>query len=65
MQPGAGQTVTPELLIWAALPPERRAAAVAVLAMLAVRAAAGVTGGSRDEHGQVPDAGAAGAEDPA
>jgi hypothetical protein len=64
MQPGAGQTVTPDLLIWAVLPPERRAAAVAVLAMLAARAAAAVTGGGRDEPGQVPDAGAAAAEDP-
>jgi Site-specific recombinases, DNA invertase Pin homologs len=36
------------------LPAERRAAAVALLAMLAVRAVAGPAGGGRDEPGQVP-----------
>ena len=40
MRASAGNAVTSDLLIWAALPPERRAAAVALLAMLAARAAA-------------------------
>ena len=35
MQPSAGNAVTPDLLVWMLLPPERRAAAVALLAMLA------------------------------
>ncbi len=34
MQPSAGNAVTPDLLVWMLLPPERRAAAVALLAML-------------------------------
>ncbi len=37
MRPGAGRTVTPDPLIWTVLPPERRAAAVALLAMLAAQ----------------------------
>ena len=40
MRPSAGNAVTPDPLVWAVLPPERRAAAVALLAMLAARAAA-------------------------
>jgi hypothetical protein len=64
MQPSAGHAVTPEFLIWAVLSPERRAAAVAMLGMLAARAAGRAAGGGRDEPGQVPDAGAAAAEDP-
>ena len=40
MRPSAGHAVTPDPVIWAVLPPERRAAAVALLAMLAARAAA-------------------------
>jgi hypothetical protein len=39
MRPGAGQAMTPQLRVWMMLPAERRAAAVALLAMLAVRAA--------------------------
>ena len=61
MRPSAGHAVTSDFLVWAVLPPERRAAAVAMLAMLAPGRAAG---GGRDEPGQVPDAGAAAAEDP-
>jgi len=63
VQPSAGNAVTPDPVIWAVLPPERRAAAVSLLAMLAVKAAARVAGGGRDEPGQVPAAGAAAAED--
>ena len=44
MRPSAGNVVTPDPLVWAVLPPERRAAVVALLAMLAARAAAGVGG---------------------
>ena len=40
MRPNAGQAVTPQLRVWMVLPPERRAAAVAMLALLAARAAA-------------------------
>lgn len=57
MRPSAGNAVTPDPVIWAVLPPERRAAAVALLAMLAARAVARLAGGGRDE----PVAGSAGA----
>ena len=40
MRPSAGNAVTPDPVIWVVLPPERRAAAVALLAMLAARAVA-------------------------
>jgi hypothetical protein len=46
-----------------ARPPEWRVAAAALLAMPAVRAAAGPAGGGRDEPGHVPEAGTAAAED--
>ncbi len=52
MRPSAGNAVTPDPVIWAVLPPERRAAAVALLAMLAARAVARLAGGGRDEPGQ-------------
>jgi hypothetical protein len=55
MGPGARKAVTPGLLVWTVLPPERRAAVVSLLGMLAARAATGVTGGGRDEPGRVPD----------
>ena len=42
MRASAGNAVTSDLLSWAVLPPERRAAAVALLALLAARAAARV-----------------------
>ena len=45
MRPSAGQAVTPDPVVWAVLPPERRAAAVALLAMLA--AGRGRLGGRR------------------
>ena len=59
MRPSAGNAVTPDPVLWSVLPPERRAAAVALLAMLAARAVARLAGGGRDEPGQVPAAGAA------
>ena len=37
MRPGAGQAVAPDPLVWAVLPPERRAAVIALLAMLAAQ----------------------------
>ena len=55
MHPTALKMVTPGLLVWTVLPPERRAAVVSLLGMLAVRAAAGATEGGRDEPGQVPN----------
>jgi hypothetical protein len=51
MQPSAGNVVTPDPVVWAVLPPDRRAAVVALLAMLAARAAVGSAGGGRDEPG--------------
>ena len=64
MGPSARKTVIPGLLVWTLLPPERRAAVISLLGMLAARAAAGAAGGSRDEPGQVPDRGAVAAEGP-
>ena len=40
MRLGTGNAAAPGPLVWAVLPPERRTAAVALLAMLAARAAA-------------------------
>ena len=64
MRPSAGHAVIPDSLVWTVLPPERRAAVIALLALLAARAAARAAKGGCDEPGEVPDAGAAAAEDP-
>ena len=60
----AGQAMTLRLQVWVVLPAERRAAAVALLAMLAARAVAGPAGGGRDEPGQVPAVRPVSGEDP-